>query len=148
VDDLNAEGVQREAEILARKLNLLVDVGTTEGHTPTFREIADALADQGVQLSRSRWSYMVAGTGGIVRDAQLFRALSEFFGVDPRFLLGELEDDLPERVEAQLDLVRAMRLARVKTFATRALGDVSPDTLRAITRFLDEDAVRDHETTR
>ncbi len=132
-----------EAEVLARKLNLLIDVATTQGHTPTFREISDALAQGNVRLSRARWSYMIAGTGPVVKDHRLLGALSEFFGVDSGFLRAEPGGDVPERIEAQLDLVRAMRVARVKNFAARALGDVSPDTLRAITRFLDEE--RDEE---
>lgn len=126
-----------ESEDLARKLNLLVDVATTEGHTPTFREIADALDAQGVGLSRARWSYMIAGTGPAVRDRKLLNAIAEFFGVDGRFLTGGLGSDIPVRIEAQLDLIRAMRVARVKNFAVRALGDVSPETLKAITRYLD-----------
>lgn len=131
-----------DAEILARKLNLLIDVGTSEGHTPTFREISESLAKVDVQISRARWSYMIAGTGAVVRDRRLLSALSDFFGVDSEFLVEEVEGGLPERIEAQLDLVRAMRVARVRNFATRALGDVSPDILRAITRFLDEEAAR------
>ena len=132
-------GANTDAEVLARKLNLLIDVATTEGHTPTFREISDALATENVRLSRARWSYMIAGTGPVVKDHRLLHALSEFFGVDSGFLRAEPGGDLPERIEAQLDLVRAMRVARVRNFAARALGDVSPETLRAITRFLDEE---------
>jgi hypothetical protein len=126
-------------EALARRLNLLMDVATAEGHTPTYREIAESLDEEGIRLSRSRWAYMLAGSGPLVKDRRLLDAISSFFGVEPAFLNGERGDDLPRRIEAQLDLVRAMRAARVKNFAARALGDVSPDTLRAITRFLDEE---------
>ena len=45
----------------------------------------------------------------------------------------------PEKVSAQLDLVRSMRAAKVKSYAARTLGDISPKALNAITKFLDED---------
>lgn len=130
------------AAVLAQKLNLLIDVMAVEGRAPTFRDVSDALARVDVPLSRARWSYMTAGTGTAVKDRRLLSALSDYFEVDSKFLLSAsnvnpLSSDLPARIEAQLELVRAMRVARVKNFATRALGDVSPDTLRAITRFLD-----------
>jgi hypothetical protein len=45
-------------------------------------------------------------------------------------------------VTAQLDLVRAMRAAKVRSYAARTLGDLSPETLGAITKFLDKEAAR------
>ena len=58
------------------------------------------------------------------------------------FLLGEDGAATPDKVTAQLDLVRAMRAAKVKSYAARTLGDISPKALQAISRFLDEEMTR------
>ncbi|GAA4345400.1 hypothetical protein [Microbacterium rhizosphaerae] len=126
------------AEDLAKRLRLLLDVAITEtGSEPTYGQIAEFLRARGVNLSRSRWTYMVNGHR-YVQDRRLFEALAEFFGVEPEFLIGEDNTPMPAKVRAQLDLVRAMRAAKVKSYAARTLGDVSPEALQAISRFLDE----------
>jgi len=133
------ERTDSAAESLARRLRLLLDVATVEtGVEPTYGEIAQFLNDRGISLSRGRWSYMVNGHRA-VEERALFSALAEFFGVNEEFLLGHGDDVVPPRVAAQLDLVRSMRAARVKSFAARTLGDTSPQALRAITRYLDEE---------
>ena len=47
---------------------------------------------------------------------------------------------LPERIEAELELLRSMRRAEVRSFAARALGQVDPEALRKIAQILDESA--------
>lgn len=124
------------AEILSRRLRLLMDVMEAErGNEPTFSEIAAFLKERGVNLSRSRWTYMINGHRDIKNQA-VFDGLAEFFGVPADFISGA-NDDKPDKVIAQLDLVRAMRKAEVKSFAARTLGDVSPEALEAITEYLD-----------
>ena len=127
------------AEDLAKRLRLLLDVAVAEtGSEPTFTQIAVFLEGRGMNLSRSRWTYMVNGHR-YVQDRPLFEGLAAFFDVDPEFLAGEAGAETPAKVSAQLDLVRAMRAARVKTYAARTLGDISPNALQAISRFLDEE---------
>jgi hypothetical protein len=46
---------------------------------------------------------------------------------------------LPERIDSQLEFVKSLRAARVKSFAARTLGDVSPETLRLISEYLNKD---------
>ena len=125
------------AENLAKRLRLLLDVAVAEtGSEPTYAQIAAFLEERGTNLSRSRWTYMVNGHR-YVQDRPLFEGLATFFEVDPAFLAGELGAKTPAKVSAQLDLVRAMRAARVKTYAARTLGDISPNALQAISKFLD-----------
>lgn len=127
------------AEDLAKRLRLLLDVAITEsGSEPTYAQIAVFLEKRGVSLSRSRWTYMVNGHR-YVQDPALFEGLAAFFDVDAAFLLGEDGVATPDKVTAQLDLVRAMRAAKVKSYAARTLGDISPKALQAISRFLDEE---------
>lgn len=128
----------KQAHELANRLRLLLDAAAAENGTePTYQEVATVLERKGVSLSRGRWSYMLNGHR-YVDDPVLLDALSEFFDVDKSFLQGT-GNSLPPRVTAQLDLVRSMRAAKVKSFAARTLGDVSPEALTAITRFLDEE---------
>jgi len=123
---------------MPQRLRLLVDLYAVEnGAEPTYSAIAEHLETLGISLSRARWSYMLNGHREVT-DGQLLTAIADFFNVQQDFLLSD--GPLPERVESQLELIRAMRIARVRSFAARTLGDVSPQTLDAITRFLDEEA--------
>ncbi|RJT90212.1 hypothetical protein D6T64_04590 [Cryobacterium melibiosiphilum] len=124
---------------LASKLNLLLDaVAAERGQPLTYREIAAALDDRGVSLSRARWSYMLSGSGYLVTDETLLRGLAGYFEVDPDYLLGGPDVAEPDRIAAVNELIAAMRAAKVRTFAARTLGEVSPPTLRAITEILNQ----------
>lgn len=134
--DSNDEGAP---DTLAQRLRLLIDLHTVEyGSEPTYTEVAESLEGRGVSLSRARWSYMLNGHRQ-VSDPEVLDGLADFFGVDRAFIRGE--GDMPERIQSQLELIRAMRESKVRSFAARTLGDVSPQTLDAITKFLDEAAV-------
>ena len=127
------------AEDLAKRLRLLLDVATAEsGSEPTYSQIAEFLEARGTNLSRSRWTYMVNGHR-YVQDRALFEGLADFFDVEADFLMGLDGAETPAKVNAQLDLVRSMRAARVKSYAARTLGDISPNALQAISKFLDEE---------
>ncbi|MEV1130520.1 hypothetical protein [Agromyces sp. NPDC049794] len=127
------------AEDLAKRLRLLLDVAVAEtGSEPTYSHIAAFLEQRGTNLSRSRWTYMVNGHR-YVQDRVLFEGLADFFDVDAAFLMGAEGAEIPAKVSAQLDLVRSMRAARVKSYAARTLGDISPNALHAISKFLDEE---------
>lgn len=131
---------------LARKLNLLLDVVVAEGNTPhTFKDVESALRARGVSLSRARWQYMLSGDGPLVTDVTTLTEIATFFRIDPAYLLGA-ESDLPERIDSQLELVRAIRASRVVNFAARTLGDVSPEALRSITQLLKDDIANRNKT--
>ncbi|WP_186760233.1 hypothetical protein [Arthrobacter alpinus] len=140
-DDRGDSDVEQSAQfVLARRLNLLLDVVIAERGTPmTFLELQQKLSDRGVKLSRARWSYMKDGTDRLVSDPKLLTAISEVFGVDPSYLRGDEGSGLPEQIDSRLEFLKALRAAKVKSFAARALGEVSPETLRAITEFLNND---------
>lgn len=135
------EGLSPQAQ-LARRLNLLLDVVVAERGTPvTFREVQAELAGRGIKISRARWFYMKEGTGRLVSDPVLLAGLCDIFKVDPSYLIGD-DATLPERIDSQLEFVKSLRAARVKTFAARTLGDVSPETLQAISEYLNKDIGR------
>ena len=125
-----------EPRELASRLAILLDhVEAVRGSSLTFTDISRHLEARGVPLSRARWSYMLSGDSWRVRDPELFDALAELFEVPVGYLTGESE--LPEDVAAEMHLVRALRRARVQTFAARALGDVDPAAYAAIAAYLD-----------
>lgn len=133
----------RDALVFSQRLRLLVDLYNVEHDAELkYSDLANALDRQGISLSRARWSYMLNGHR-TVDDPDLLAGLADFFGVNPDFLL--TDGPLPERLEAQLDLIRAMRVSKVRSFAARTLGDVSPRTLNAITEFLDNAAARNND---
>ncbi|WLQ05686.1 hypothetical protein [Arthrobacter oryzae] len=123
---------------LARKLNLLLDLFEAQGSSPlTYPQISKHMADRGTPLSRSRWAYMRAGDSSMATDPQLLKNLAEFFGVDPGYLLDD-DGEVPDLVDAQLELLRTLRENRVRNFAARQLKGISPETLLRLRKVIDE----------
>lgn len=128
----------RESQILARKIDLLMDVVvTTEGRPYEFHDIQSALATKGVKLSRTRWHHLKTGDATVRQPVDVISALAEFFQVNPDYLLNT-DGEVPERIQQELELLAAMRRAKVKEFATRTLADVDNETLDAIAALLDD----------
>lgn len=127
----------RRAQMLARKVNLLLDSRMDESGRPyDYRAIEASAKNAGVFISRTRWSRLKNGQVQVVPDACL-RALATVFNVNREYLLRE-DAELPEEVEAMLPQVRIKRLSEVRDFAVRVLGPVDPEGLRAITKILDQ----------
>ncbi len=126
--------------VMSRRINLLLDAAAEKrGHTVLFPEIKAELAARGVGMSRARWFYLKDGTGPLVKNKKVLTAICGMFDVDPSYLLDLDSVELPESIQARLEFVKALRAARVQAFAARTLGDVSPETLNAITEFLSSD---------
>lgn len=122
---------------LARKLNLLLDSAEAEGRKIGFNEVRDAMSVAGTPISRARWHYMRAGSGPAVKKTELLQNLAGFFGVNRDYLL-DGEEDLPPKVEAQLELLASMKAKKVRNFAARQLDGLSPETLLQIRDLIDE----------
>lgn len=136
---LSPEEQAKRAELLASRLRTLMDVASARtGEEVTYAEISEYLETREITLSRSRWSYILNGHR-YTDDVRLVDAIADFFEVPHGYLRGEEE---LEMVAAELDLVRAMRARKVRTFAARTLGDLSPEALGAITKILDQEAAR------
>ena len=126
---------------LARKLNILLDTAEAEGRKITFNDVRDAMSAAGTPLSRARWHYMRSGTGPAVKKVELLQNLARFFGVSENYLI-DGDDELPPRVEAQLELLASMRANKVRNFAARQLDGLSPETLLQIRDLIDEQLSR------
>lgn len=133
---------------LAAKLNLLLDAALTEDRRITYNDVRDAMKEAGTPVSRARWHYMRTGTGPVVakgpKGEALLRNLGKFFGVNENYLL-EDDQELPERVEAQLDLLATMRANKIKDFAARQLDGLDPATLRQIRDLINQHLAEDSE---
>lgn len=115
------------ASVLAGKLNTLLDVMHPANRGPyTFKEIQGGVEAHGANLSRARWYYLRDGRD--TTDRRLLKAIAQFFGVDPAYLL---DDDVltDEKVEAQLNYLKTMRDNKVRDSAVRALEDLPPSAL-------------------
>ena len=125
--------------VLADRLNTLYDVVAAEGgQRYTFPQISAAMAERGVHISRARWQYMRAGTGPMTTDEALLEALADFFGVPVSYLIDE-DSKTPDRVQAQLELLRTLREAEVRSFAARSLTqELSTETLLEIRAIIDQ----------
>jgi len=136
------KGGALDAAELARRLNLLLDFEESQRGAPVpFAAIEEYVAARGGSLSRAKWTYMLSGDGRRNRDTELLTVLAGFFEVDERFLLEDSE--VPERIGAQIELVRALRSARVSGFAARTFpGELSPEALRRIAQVLEEESAR------
>lgn len=129
----------KAAQSLARKIELLLDVvRASDGATYQFKEIQEALErNHNVKLTRSRWQDIKTGNTLVAQPENILRALAAFFDVPAEYLLQE-DGELPDRVQQELELLRSMRRARVRDFATRTLADVDNETLQAITELLED----------
>ena len=127
---------------LSRRLKLLLDAAVAEhGQPVTFRDISEAMAARGVTLSRARWSYMKDGNGRFIHDRPLLTALAGYFNVSPDYLFAGGDIEISEEAADRLESVQSLRADRVKSFSRQTLGDVSPETLEAITDYLNRDVV-------
>lgn len=132
------DAIRSRARDLAQRIQLLQDLTSAERGTPfSFAEIQSTLQGQGISLSAGRWSYLTNGEGPLTTDRGLLRALAEKFNVDPAFLLDWTDPALPDRLLAQRQLVMAVRRAKIEKFATRALGDLTPESMRAIAQLIE-----------
>lgn len=87
-------------------------------------------------MSRARWSYMKDGNGSLISDRPLLTALADYFKVSPDYLLIVEDMETPEVAWEQRESVRSLRVAKVKSFVGQTLGDVSSETLQAVTDHL------------
>lgn len=135
----------QESQVLSRKINLLLDVVLSPegGKRYEFNDIQRALADRGIKLSRTRWHHIKQGTATARQPKEVLEGLADFFDVDQNYLLNS-DSKTPQRIQYELEVLAAMRRAKVKDFATRTLAEVDNETLNAIAELL-EDSEKYHE---
>jgi transcriptional regulator with XRE-family HTH domain len=125
---------QPKPDSLADRLNHLFDIVHPPGLLPySNEEVARAVREQGGDISRAYLSYLRNGDR-TNPTFQHLQALARFFGVTPAYFF---DDDVATEVNAQLDLVVALRDAGVRAVALRAAG-LSPRGLHAVATIIEE----------
>lgn len=129
---------QQKKERLADRMGILVDIWESDNNTTlTYPHVEGALSANGIQLSRTRWSYLINGTGSLVTDQELLKGIADFVFEVPDSYLTDLYSETPPGVEARMEFLDQMRKLKVKNFAARNLGATSPEMLKAITKIID-----------
>jgi transcriptional regulator with XRE-family HTH domain len=106
---------------LAEKLNHLFQTVKPEAHREyTYKEVEDGIAQaaHGLRISHTYIWQLRNGT----RDNPTLnhlQALADFFGVPTTYFI---DDAIAEKIDAQLDLVNALRDLNVQRVALRAAG--------------------------
>lgn len=87
-------------------------------------------------LPQSTWAVIRSGQGDAAITRGALTALAAHFEVDDRFLLDSTNWRVADAVRARLELEKVLRLTGAQRLHTRALGEASPDALRAVARAL------------
>ncbi|MCP3804324.1 helix-turn-helix domain-containing protein [Allokutzneria sp. A3M-2-11 16] len=120
-----------ETSLAAKVDHLFRTIRPREGGEFSFEEVADAIRAGGVTISATYLWQLRRG----VRDNPTKRhleALSGFFGVPVGYFF---DDEVAERIDAELALLSALRDSSVRQLALRASG-LSPKSLDAISEMV------------
>lgn len=129
-----SESEGSRARTLAEKLDRLFRVVRPAGRGEySFEEVATALARGGGPTISATYIWQLRKG---LRDNPTKRhleALARFFGVSAAYFF---EDEAAEQIEAELELLAALRDASVRQVALRAAG-LSPQSLHAIAEMIE-----------
>ncbi|MCP2329923.1 helix-turn-helix domain-containing protein [Actinoalloteichus caeruleus] len=129
-----AEAEKPETRTLAGKLNHLFARVHPPGQGEYSNEhVAAAIRERGVNISQSYIWALRKGRSDNPTKRHL-EALAEFFGVHVGYFF---DDALAHRVDAQLDLVNALRDANVRDVALRTM-QLDDDARRSVARIVEE----------
>jgi transcriptional regulator with XRE-family HTH domain len=119
---------------LSEKLDRLFQtVRPRDGGEYSFEEVAEALRGRGGPTISATYVWQLRKG---LRDNPTKRhleALADFFGVSPAYFF---DDEAAERIDAELDLLAAIRDAQVRQLALRAIG-LSTESLTTIAEMVE-----------
>ena len=128
------QGGSSSARTLAAKLDRLFKVvHPADRGEYSYEEVASALRERGGPTISGTYLWQLRKG---IRDnptKKHLEALADFFGVTPAYFF---DDEAAERIDAELELLAAMRDASVRGVALRAAG-LSAETLAAIQAIID-----------
>lgn len=118
---------------LADKINRLFDELQGDAGPRSNEEVAEAITQAGTKISASYLWLLRTGRRDNPGKNHL-EAIAAYFRVPPGYFF---TSEVAEQIEAELDLMGAMRKAGVRELALRA-ADLSPDSLRAIAAMVEQ----------
>lgn len=117
---------------LAAKLERLFAVKHRAGERElTYEAAAAGISAMGTKISAANLQQLRTGRKSNPTITTV-KAIADYFGVPAAYFL---DDDAAERIDAELDLLTAMRDAGVSDLALRA-ANLSPQSLAAITAMI------------
>ena|SRR5438270_10429626 len=130
-----SEGTSEEPRTLAEKINRLFEVMHPKSEAPRSNDdVAAAINAAGKTKISASYLWLLRTGKRDNPTRQHLQAIADYFGVDPSYFF---DAAAARAIEAELDLLAAMRDAGVKQLALRAAG-LSPEALRAITMIVDQ----------
>lgn len=133
---------QGHARTLAQKLDRLFDVVRPSGAPEaTYREVAAAIAARGGASISASYIWQLR-TG--VKDNPTIKhlqGLADYFDVSPAYFLDEHE---AERIDSELEVLRTLRDAGVRTIALRA-AELSPESLGLVQDLIERERQREQD---
>jgi len=118
------------APLAARVRRLVQSQGATEN------DLVDHLDEIDPAAAESARALLAAATNTVVLDEEVLRLITHWADVPTEYLTDYTDDAVTDRTDAELELRDAMREAGASTIQFRALGEMSPDALRAIAHSL------------
>lgn len=133
-DPVDRDSAPRDATELATKLNKLFDIMRKPSEPPLSNAAAaEAITRQtGVSISAAYvWQLRTGAKNN--PTVQHLRAIAEFFGVSPSYLI---DPGIDPQIDAQLNLLQALRDSGVRDLAMRAHG-LTTESLNSLAAMAD-----------
>ncbi|MDF2990563.1 MAG: hypothetical protein K0S37_1077 [Microbacterium sp.] len=105
-------------------------------HAATEDDLLAHLAELDQAAAAGARELLTVRTNTVVVDEEVLRLITQWADVPVEYLIDYTDDALTDRTEAELELREAMREAGAQSIQFRALGQMSPDALRAIAHSL------------
>jgi transcriptional regulator with XRE-family HTH domain len=122
------------ARTLSEKLNHLFETVHPAGRGPySNEEVATSIRERGGPTISGTYIWLLRKGGRDNPTMKHIEALAGFFGVPPAYFF---DDETAAKVEAELDLLQAMKDSGVQKVALRAAG-LSPKSLDSIAEVID-----------
>ena len=126
--------VEPLAPTLADKLTRLVSTVHPRGRPEyTSEEVADAIRERGGPTVSATYIWQLRSGRRDNQTKKHLEALADFFGVSPAYFF---DDAAAARIDAELELLAALREAPVRQVALRASG-LSTQSLKAIAEMIE-----------
>lgn len=130
-------GITVSKEELAQRLRLATDrYETMHGRQPSWAVVEEHVKAAGVDLSRTKWHYMLSGSHVLAKDIGVFEALGDLFDIPSTFFY-RAEEDVPPRLQEAMPAILDLRRNRVRR-EMRSIGEISPEAEAAMERILAE----------
>jgi transcriptional regulator with XRE-family HTH domain len=126
---------------LADKINRLFETMHPRSEGPKSNEdVAAAINAAGKTKISASYLWLLRSGKRDNPTRQHLQAIADYFGVDPSYFF---DVAAAERIDAELELLAAMRDAAVRQIALRAAG-LSPESLRAIAQIVERTRTLEH----